>query len=338
MLTLRLYSARHLYTFIAKGVYRMAFTSFSRSSTNRRYRTQAYRTQKELTDLMRQVEKMQEIQRAKFEVDMYENHLEVLRSIHKECEDEIDWLKLESTSAPFIKGEKGPLQLAAEYALKTYRPSVLDRLLKRTEKKKATLNKAILEAKHEDEQIYKAWEDTVSIAQKVNNGDLKAYLHVINEVKLYKEDPFSFGSFFEFMINEHSNNIVVQFTVNSKAIIPSKEKVLTKTGKLSIKEMSKTKFYAIYQDYVCSSVIRIARDLFAILPINEVIIHAMDNQVNDSTGYAEKQTILSVRMTRKVLNSLNLDKIDCSESITNFEHRMRFLKTSGFKPVEKILA
>lgn len=36
------------------------------------------------------------------------------------------------------------------------------------------------------------------------------------------------------------------------------------------------------------------------------------------------------------LNNLNFDTIDCSDSMKNFAHKMRFMKTTGFKGVEKM--
>jgi hypothetical protein len=43
-----------------------------------------------------------------------------------------------------------------------------------------------------------------------------------------------------------------------------------------------------------------------------------------------------VKIYRETLSRLNLDAIDCSDAMQNFEHRMKFLKTAGFQPVEKL--
>ncbi len=80
----------------------------------------------------------------------------------------------------------------------------------------------------------------------------------------------------------------------------------------------------------------IARDMFAILPVQNVIVHAVDNVLNTSTGHNEDITILSVNYDRIKLNKLNFATIDPSNSMQNFIHNMKFLKTSGFKSVSRV--
>lgn len=100
--------------------------------------------------------------------------------------------------------------------------------------------------------------------------------------------------------------------------------------------MPKTIYLDILQDYVCSCAIRIARDMFAILPFNLVIVNAMDQQLNTATGQLEVVTILSVKFEKSALSSLNFNAIDCSDSMINFEHNMDFKKNKGFMAVEKV--
>ncbi|WP_205068210.1 hypothetical protein [Bacillus mesophilum] len=111
---------------------------------------------------------------------------------------------------------------------------------------------------------------------------------------------------------------------------------MTKTGKLSEKDMPQTMYLDIFQDYVCSCAIRIARDMFAILPFKSVVVNAMDEQLNTATGKIEAAVILSVKFDKDVLNTLHFEAIDCSDSMSNFVHNMDFKKTKGFKPVEKL--
>lgn len=287
----------------------------------------------ELKRLQRQFKKMSELQKAKHEVNSYENFITMICSIHKVCAEHINWKKVETTPAPFERGKQGPKETAAENSLVNFKPNIIDRLLLRVEKKQNKLAQNIRNAKIEDEKDYEAWQNKVSMAHRINQGNTSAYLDAIQQLNIF--EPLSdYGKdFISYIIND---TIAVKFNVQPSTFIPNQTKSLTTTGKLSIKEMGKTKFFALYQDYVCSCVIRIARDLFAILPINQVIVHAMNDDINLATGYIEQQTILSVRFNRAVLNTLNFERIDCSEAIENFEHRMKFLKTSGFKPVVQI--
>ena len=128
----------------------------------------------------------------------------------------------------------------------------------------------------------------------------------------------------------------VEFKVKSDEIVPKFVLSLTQTGKLSKKDMPKTQYYELVQDYVCSCSIRIARDMMALLPVDKVTVHAVDNVLNTATGYIEEATILSVVFDRETLNRLNFDMIDPSDAIQNFKHNMKYLKTGGLKPVDRI--
>ncbi|GAB5408790.1 MAG: hypothetical protein BalsKO_11550 [Balneolaceae bacterium] len=100
--------------------------------------------------------------------------------------------------------------------------------------------------------------------------------------------------------------------------------------------MPKGEFYELYQDYVCSVILRIAGEIFSILPTSAVVITAADDLLNTSTGYIEEQAILSVAIPRKTFNQLNLQTIDPSSSLENFVHNMDFKRTKGFNTVEVV--
>ena len=92
----------------------------------------------------------------------------------------------------------------------------------------------------------------------------------------------------------------------------------------------------MYQDYVCGCALRVAREIFALLPSMMVIVTTTSDVLNTSTGHLEVQPVLSVAMPRVTLEGLNFDSLDPSDSLNNFVHNMRFLKTKGFRVVDKI--
>jgi len=144
------------------------------------------------------------------------------------------------------------------------------------------------------------------LSQRILAGDIDAYFEVIAEMNPLDD------------------------------IVPTYSLSLTKTGKLSKKDLTKTAYYELVQDYVCSCALRIARDMFALLPLEIVVVHAVDRIINSQTGHQEDATILSIVFERKVLNSLNFDNLDPSDALNNFRHNMKFLKTAGFKTVSRI--
>ncbi len=82
--------------------------------------------------------------------------------------------------------------------------------------------------------------------------------------------------------------------------------------------------------------IRVARELFALLPVNAVVITAVGNLLNTSTGHLEEQPSLSVAIPKRTLEGLNLGLVDPSDCLRSFVHREDFKKTKGFLPVERL--
>ncbi|HHL3303682.1 TPA: DUF4236 domain-containing protein [Bacillus cereus] len=303
-------------------------------SSGRRYKTSAYQRKNELARQQREIEKMQELERNRLEVEMYENRLEMIHSIHKECDEQINWVELQNRPAPFTKGTVGTKEKSALYELDNYKPSFFSKLFKQDEKEKQKLLTNVEKAKNEDLEDYKCWEQMIQVAQKMVNKNVNTYLEVIEEFAPL-DDLAEFGSGFEFFV-EQPHFIEVEFDVQTEHVVPTDIKSLTKTGKVSKKAMPKGKYFDIQQDYICSCILRIARDMFALLPVEYVYVHALDEKINTATGHREKAAILSVKIDKTTLNSLNFNTIDCSDSMVNFEHNMNFKKTKGFEFVSKL--
>ena len=69
-----------------------------------------------------------------------------------------------------------------------------------------------------------------------------------------------------------------------------------------------------------------------------MIVHAVDKVLNPATGNDEEVTILSVRIKRDAMAVLNFERIDPSDCVENFECNVKFRKTAGYAPVDRILA
>lgn len=308
--------------------------SHTTTKSGRSYKSAAYNQRQQLLRQQKEIMKQEELQRAKYEVDMFNNQIELIKSIHKECDEHIDWQQISLSKHPYHTGEKGKHELEAINSLNNFKPTFTQKIFWSVEKEKQKLKNKIILAIEQDKQEFEELNRAIKIAHKVMKQDVDTYFQVIEEMSPL-DDLLDYGSGFEFFI-EDPNILEVDFMVNSKDVIPTKQKTLTKTGKLSEKDMPKTKYLDIFQDYVCSCAIRIARDMFAILPFKSVVVNAMDEQLNTATGKIEEVTILSVKFDKDVLNTLNFEAIDCSDSMSNFVHNMDFKKTKGFMPVEKL--
>jgi len=265
-------------------------------------------------------------------LEEYNNLVESLRSIHKTCDDPVNWEALKNSSEPFAPGTIGPRQAAALQELNAYKPGLFERLSSGNKKKE--LEKAVEQAAAEDAEEYENWKKLVALADRVLQGDLDAYLDVIDQMNPLG-DLIDFGSDFEIGA-DNAGAIEVEFKAKIDSIVPQYTLSLTKTGKLSQREMTKTAYFELVQDFVCSCSIRIARDIFALLPVKTVVVHAVDSRINNQTGRREEVTILSVLFERDIMDGLNFEHIDPSAAMNNFLHNMKFQKTAGMMPVDRV--
>ncbi len=123
-------------------------------------------------------------------------------------------------------------------------------------------------------------------------------------------------------------------TANNERIVPTEALSLTATGKVSRRAMPIGRYWALYQDHVCSAALRVAREVFALLPIPVTLVHVAYPCTNTQTGMPDRYSILSVAFEREAFAALNLNAIDPSDSMANFEHRMKYKRNTGFEPIE----
>jgi len=294
-------------------------------AAQRRAEREAQRRQRELERQRKHLEKMQELERAAYEFQIHENRIALLLSVHKECSNTWDWEAIRSCEPPVKPAKSHTCEESAQATLDGFKPGAFDKLLKRTESKRNELVRAVAEARQADEkeyqealqvyeQEYADWEATREFAGRILAGSVEAYLDAIRQT-----DPFSdiseLGSSVKFRA-ESSHLVEATLHVNSEQVIPSEVKSLLKSGKLSAKP--------------------VARELFALLPIEMVIVNAMGNLLNTQTGYMEEKPILSVAIPRKTAEGLNFRMLDPSDSMSNFVHRMAFRKTKGFRAIKAL--
>ena len=267
-------------------------------------------------------------------VDDYNELIDQIRSIHEECSEPVDWAALRDEPEPFNRMGMGPLETEARNALDNAKPSLLGMFIPATDKIKIqNLENAVREAQEQDRQMYNDWENLRILANQVLSGDIDSYFYVVSEMHPFDE-ILDFGSDFD-IGTDFPDIMEVEFHAKTSKVVPNHVLSLTQSGKLSSKQKTKTMHFDIAQDYVCSCVLRVAREMFALLPIDRVVIHAVDT-VTDSAGTEYEDTVVSVLITREQLEGINFDLIDASDTIESFKCNMNFKKTQGLKPVPRI--
>ncbi|WML54340.1 DUF4236 domain-containing protein [Neobacillus sp. PS3-12] len=316
------------------GIPGTSISYVSSSSSKGYHRTKAYSQRQQLQQKQKEIAKLEDYQGNQHEMDLFYNQIELLTSIHKERDDSVNWEQIKNSPHPFGKSPIGPLEKEAIRRFEEFKPGFFVWLFNQEERSLEKLKKAIEEAHLQDLKNLEEWRELVTFAKKVLDGETDTYFKIIKEMEPLA-DLSEFGSGFE-LSTDNPSYIEVEFDAHSEKMIPPKEKSLTQTGKISVKDWTKTKYYDLQQDFICSCVIRIARDMFSLLPVKEVYVHAFEDLFSSQTGNTTRKCILSVRFKRQVIESLNMELIDCSDSMANFQHNMDFKKTKGFLPVQKL--
>lgn len=231
-----------------------------------------------------------DIEGNKQKVAEYEAYIDSIRSVHKICDDSIDWQGLSTDGLP------AGIKIGTE--------------------------------------AYNEWKTLNELSLKVIEGDVDSYLAVISEMAPF-DDLLEYGSGFE-VGTEDPNEMSVEFQVKSDKVVPDYSLSLLASGEISEKPLSKSAYFDLVQDYVCSTAIRVARDTFALLPVKTCKVHAVDVVLNSATGNEEEVTILSVAIDRDKLAGINMDRIDPSDALEALGCRMSFKKTTGFGPVTRV--
>lgn len=158
----------------------------------------------------------------------------------------------------------------------------------------------------------KFWEYCHSKAYDVLNGNIDTYLQIIQDVGPL-DDLLDYGFGFE-CGTDNPNYMFVEFETKQNEIMPNKS------------SMKISEYNDLLQDYVCSCAIRVARDIFALLPVSHVIVNAL----------SEGNTVLSVDFERRIFTKLKFQGSDASDLVEEFKCNMVFDCQNGFQPVSQL--
>jgi hypothetical protein len=325
----------------------MGWRGFVRSinAANRRAERAAASRHRVLVQQQAQASRMAAQALAAYTVELQETWIETLTSLHKDVSFLYDWAAIVAAPPPPQPVDPRTNEQAATRAAAAYVPNALDRMLGREAPRRQELASAIDMVRATDaaqhnqlmahyEQEYARWDWFHRVGLGVLAGDTSAYRPVLEHLSPFAELE-GIGSAVAVTI-ERPGYAEAVLRVNGEQVVPAEERRLRADGLLSTKRMPKGRFNELYQDHACSCMLRIAGELFALLPLSMVFVHADGLMLNSGTGHRDWMTIISAAIARDTFESLDLDQIDCSDSLQNFVHHMRFKKTLGFAPVERV--
>lgn len=267
-------------------------------------------------------------------VEMHETRLEMIVTLHHDAASRWDWMQVMASLPPATTEER---EQQARRSLESYRPSFFERLFGGAKKRQAELETAVASARALDaaasREMLEQWNWYQQIARGIVQGDVRACQAVIEHLDPFEELE-SIGAAVKARVIEHE--LVEALVTVRDDVVPSVEQKLLASGKLSSKDMPKSKYWGLYQDHVSSAALRVARELFHLLPIQRAYVHVGAVRLNTATGHTGRETLLSVEFDRDRLLALNFVRIEPSDAVRSFRHAMNFKKTSGFAPVEAL--
>ena len=135
---------------------------------------------------------------------------------------------------------------------------------------------------------YENWDYLKENAAKVLDGDIDTYLQIIQDVNPFDE-LIALGSSFQ-CGSDNPMKMSVECTVNAEQVL---------------EEYKDDK--ELLEDYVAAVALKAARDIFALLPLWQVEVTALESE----------KTVLNVKFQRDSFETLDFNKLDASDTIRN---------------------
>lgn len=305
---------------------------------NEKARQSELKRQKQI-QIQREYEREQSLNKLK----RFNGYIDQLISLHMESVDVIDWYYFAFSDPPVRPIRKNIYEQAAKTAAKSYRPTIFDRLFLRSDKKRRKLEKEINISKQLDEKEYQKklkkfqienaeWKLNNPKAQRVLNKDKEVCLQVLIDANLCKKLD-NFISNLQFY-HIDSQLLEVSADLNGYSCVPTIQKKL-KSGRLSESNMTKRTYHMLRRDFTCSCTLRLAKEIYALVPYDNVLIHARD-KIADKSGNFQTETVLSIKIQKQALMGLKLNTHKPSKLIKSFPHNIKFSRMRGLKPVSPI--
>ncbi len=282
----------------------------------RAIKEEARRLKEEQKELARQAAEA-ERRAAQAEVEAFESHLGELTGAHRVMPQFYNWSAQHFSLPPHppVFHTKNHLREAVETALLTQEYEGLEGRLSVAWSKD---EQWYYESYSAYELRYGRWARLKTLAQELHAGDANA---VVNAHAELEAQGFSHAGTEGLVLQPcDARRLYVALRVAGRDITPGEVKTLTQSGKVAVKTMAKNRAREIYEDYVCSSCLAVARRLFGTLPLAEIIVTAYVPSLSAISGNETDVSIASVHFTKKKFGALNFDNLDPSDALQSFRH------------------
>lgn len=288
-------------------------------------------------------------------VRAHDTYITALTTIHHEQREPIDWRGMLNRSAPTEPVRSTAIEQRRRRELDRYSPSWLENLLNLEKGKRRKLENRLRDAIQQEERAYAvavekwkqdttAWKRGVELARRVLDGDEEAWAEAIYTQSVFlapdersNHDPTQVSAMGQGEFKIDNKNVSMSIHTFGQELVPTEARKQLQSGKLSTRNMPKGQYWDIYLNYVASCALRIATEIFALLPIDMIFVTILEERLNPATGHVEPMPILSVQVPRRTLDIINLRSAQAGAALTQFNHAIDFRKTQGFRAIEPLM-
>jgi len=277
-------------------------------------------------------------------VQEYEEYVNYLISLHKSSSESLNWESLMAAPEPKLPLRKSDNQLIAESACRSFKPSLIDKLLGQGKQKHRELMDKAQKARQEDDLIYNFtlkefksdlidWTKIQSVSKGVTSRDPASYEEAIEFFT-----PFFpvtvLGVLLEYEASDEV--IIISLGINAKDIVPDFVPNQLTSGKIKLQDMQDLDFFRLFHSFLCSCALRIARETFALLPVKHVLLNVYEHNVSHPPDAKSTRAILSVKFNEQLFSNVDFDSEDCTALVKLFPHNITFSASGGFGDVDLI--
>ncbi len=283
--------------------------------------------------------------RLKCELAMYQSYVGLMVTIHQDCGNAMDWKAMAVAPEPSVVPPTQRREGEARQALAAHQPGLLSRLLGRAEKKDQLLRYALDEALRNDAREnaqaateYKkrseAWALEKSTALGVLAKSPESYPKALELA-----DPFIELREFRMRISYPTvaaDVMTVDCVIEDLELVPNSFLEMMPSGYVNSTAIELDLYWGLHRKFACSCALRVAREVFNLLPLERVIVNIRDNKFDPETRVISYPIIFSVLFVRDLIVNVDFSDLDATYAVKAFDHRMTFNTTRGFKPVDGI--
>lgn len=268
-------------------------------------------------------------------INEYQNALFALSHIHNEA---YDFLDFEVEPIQYVTREIGPLHKEALAKLEAYKPSFLDRLLKKDVKKYEVLQENVFKAIEEDEEnrpVHTVDSNLSAQLKKKQPQAINEFIRLVGGFDIFSDDAVSYSYDYQMNVDE-AQAIIVNVVTNIGEDVLDNVVTLTDSGRYSNKKLSKTAFNERSYAYICSLALGFATEALAITPLYKALINITDQSINPATGFADNKVILAGEFDEHQLMQYDYETLNPIEIVEKSSVEMKFSPRNGFSEVAPI--